>query len=356
MSKRKNKKKKKNSFFKTFFLILIIISIVAGVRLGVGIYLNGGGLEGFLITTFGGGKKLEDLDTIYVLLMGVSTDLKSELTDTLMVCGYNPKTDEAMMLSIPRDTFIGKNKNRAKGSDKINYLYSKGPEETLEAVREITGIDIKYYAIIKNDVLIKIVDVIGGVQFNVPINMKYDDPTQNLHINLKKGMQTINGEKAEQLLRFRHNNDGSTYPTEYGDNDYGRMRTQREFIKATISQTIKFKNITKINSIMKTIFDNLETNLSMEELLSYVPYASNIDLENLSMEQLPGQSELCNEVWIYIHDEEETEKLVDSMVDRLENGVPEVAEDENTSTNTSETVTSNASSNTATNTVSKSKK
>lgn len=329
------KRKKKKSNFKIIFLILIIISIVAGVKLGIGIYENGGGLEGFLITTFGSGKKLEDLDTIYVLLMGVSTDLKNDLTDTIMVCGYNPKTDEAMMLSIPRDTFIGKNKNRAKGSEKINYLYSKGPEYTLEAVKEITGIDINYYAVIKNDMLIQIVDVIGGVEFDVPINMKYDDPTQDLHINLKKGLQKIDGEKAEQLLRFRHNNDGSTYPVDYGDNDYGRMRTQREFIKATISQTVKFKNITKINSILKTIFNNLETNLNMDDVLDYIPYATDIDLENIMMEQLPGHSELCNGAWIYIYDKDETEELVTQIQDRLENGVPiEMEEATNTVSDT----------------------
>lgn len=326
------KKKKKHSFFKTFFLILIIISIIAGVKLGIGIYENGGGLEGFLVTTFGSGRKLEDLDTLYVLLMGVSTDLSNDLTDTIMVCGYNPKTDEAMMLSIPRDTFIGKNKDRARGADKINYLYSKGPEKTVEAVEELTGLDIPYYAVIKNDVLIQIVDVIGGVEFDVPIDMEYDDPTQDLHISLKKGLQKINGEKAEQLLRFRHNNDGSSYPVEYGDNDYGRMRTQREFIKATLSQTIKFKNITKVNSILKTIFNNVETNFSLEDAFSYIPYATNIDLENIAMEQLPGQSELCNGVWIYVHDAKATEKLVEEIENRLENGVEEVIETETTNT------------------------
>ena len=315
---RKNKKKK--SGFKYFFIILIIVSIIAGVKLGKGIYENGGGIEGFLVTTFGTGKKLEDLDTIYFLIMGVSTDLESELTDTIMLCGYNPKTDKAMMLSIPRDTFIGKNKNRAKGSDKINYLYSNGPESTLEAVKDITGIDIKYYAVVKNDVLVQLVNVIGGVEFDVPIDMKYDDPTQDLHIYLKKGLQKIDGEKAEQLLRFRHNNDGTTYPLEYGDNDYGRMRTQREFMKATSSQTIKLRNITKANSIIKTIFNNLDTNLSLEDVLSYAPYATDIDVENIKMEQLPGESELCNGVWIYIYDKKETQEIISEIKNILEYG------------------------------------
>ena len=76
--------------------------------------------------------------------------------------------------------------------------------------------------------------------------MKYDDPTQDLHIDLKAGVQMIDGEKAEQLLRFRKNNDGTSYPTEYGDNDTGRMRTQREFIMAVMNQTLKPENIFKI--------------------------------------------------------------------------------------------------------------
>ena len=325
-----SKKKKKNGF-KIFFIVLVIISILAGVRLGIGISQNGGGLEGFLVTIFGKGKKLEDLDTIYVLLMGVSTDIDSELTDTIMLCGYNPKTDQAMMLSIPRDTFIGKNKNRAKGSDKINSLYAKGPEATLEAVKEITGIDVEYYAVINNEMLIQMVDVIGGVEFDVPINMKYDDPTQDLHINLKKGLQKIDGEKAEQLLRFRHNNDGSSYPVEYGDNDFGRMRTQRQFMKATVSQTIKLKNLPKINSISKTVFNNLETNLSLDDALAYVAYASDVDLENMPMEQLPGKSEQCNGLWLFTYNKTETKELVEQMQDRLENGTV-LEEEDNTNT------------------------
>lgn len=332
---RKNKKKK--SGFKGILILLILISIISGVVFGIKIYENGGGLQGLLLTTLGASKKdLEDLDTIYVLVMGVSTDLEKDLTDTIMLCGYNPKTNQAMMLSIPRDTFTGKNKNRARASEKINSLYSKGVDESIEAVEEITGIDIDYYAVVKTDVLIDIVDLIGGVEFDVPIDMEYDDPTQDLHIDLEKGVQIIDGEKAEMLLRFRHNNDGTTYPAEYGDNDYGRMRTQREFLKATISQTIKFKNITKIKSLSEAIFDNLETNLKVEDVLPYMPYTVNIDLDNIVMEQLPGESELCNEIWIYIHDKEDTEQLIEEITNRLEYGVSDEVSSNNTETQTDE--------------------
>ena len=224
----RGKKVKKHSTFKTIFTLLVLIAIVSGIIFAVQVNENGGGAKGLLLTVLGSNKKnLEELDTIYGLVLGVSTDLESELTDTIILCGYNPKTNQAMMLSIPRDTFVGKNKNRAKGSDKINSLYTKGTNKTVEAVEELTGIDIDFYAVANNQLVIDVVDVIGGVNFEVPIDMDYDDPTQDLHIHLKQGMQKIDGEEAEQLLRFRHNNDGTSYPYEYGDNDYGRMRTQR---------------------------------------------------------------------------------------------------------------------------------
>ena len=97
--------------------------------------------------------------------------------------------------------------------------------------------------VIDNQALIKLVDVVGGVDFYVPMDMKYDDPSQDLYINLKEGQQTLNGDKAEQLLRYRHGNLDKktgrylgTYPEEYGGDDYGRMRSQREFMMATAKQ------------------------------------------------------------------------------------------------------------------------
>lgn len=316
------KKKKKKSAFKSILTLLVFIAIVSGIMFGVQVYQNGGGLQGVLLTVLGSNKKnLEDLDTVYILVMGVSTDLERDLTDTIILCGYNPKTNQAMMLSIPRDTFTGNNKNNAKGSDKINCLYSKGVDKIVAEVEEITNIDIDYYAVVKTDMLVEIVDEIGGVEFEVPIDMKYDDSTQNLHINLKKGMQIIDGEKAEMLLRFRHNNDGTTYSAQYGDNDYGRMRTQREFIKSTISEMLKLRNIAKIKTILNTVFSNLETNATVEDIIPYIPYGVNIDLENLVMEQLPGKSELCNNVWIYIHDKEETKKIIEEITNKLEDGI-----------------------------------
>ena len=302
-SKKESKQKKKHSI-RNFFILLFIIIIIVGILFYKKVQENGGGIEGVLCTILGQSvEDLENLEPIEVLLLGISEDLDSKLTDTIIVGTYNPQEQSINMLSIPRDTFIGKNKNTAKGSDKINSLYSrKGINSLLETVNKITNKDIKYYAVINNQALINLVDTIGGVYFDVPIDMDYDDPTQNLHIHLKKGYQLINGEKAEQLLRFRHNNDGTSYPSNYGDNDFGRMKTQRDFIEQTVKQTMDIKNILKSKKIIDAVFNNIETNINKNDLIPYIPKLVEIDTQNITSIQLPGKSDKYNDLWFFILD------------------------------------------------------
>ncbi len=313
MIKKKKTKKKKSimrAILKFIFFLMLIIGILAGIFY-YKVQQNGGGIKGALITAFGLSlEEVNNLQTINVLVLGVSEDIETLLTDTIIVCSYNPENNKASMISIPRDTFIGKNKNNAKATDKINSLYSKNPEKLLDKVSNIIGIKLDYYVVVNTNTLVQIVDIIGGVDFEVPINMDYDDNTQDLHIHLKKGMQRIDGMRAEQLLRFRHNNDGSSYPANYGDNDYGRMKTQREFMIEALKQSICIKNITKAKTIVNTIFDNIQTNLTIDDLLKYTPTAVEFNFDSIVSIQLPGQSEKCNELWFYVYNEKETEEMI----------------------------------------------
>lgn len=347
-NKKKNKKIKKKSKFRKvikIILILILISILSyGSWFAYMTYKNGGGLKGFLATAVGHDETtLENLDRINILVMGESgVGDGYKLTDTIMVCSYNPQNQEASIMSIPRDTYVGKkNKNVATqnylASYKMNAVYRNGAniEETVECVNTLTGLDIQYYVIIDTDALIELVDEIGGVTFTVPIDMDYDDSTQDLHIHLDAGEQLIDGEKAEQLLRFRHNNDGTTYPVSYGDNDLGRMRTQREFIQATMEQLLKVENIFKITQILNIAFNNIETNLDLDVIKDYIPYAVEFSSDNLKTGVLPGESELCNKVWIYTANKEETLELVEELFTDTEE-----TEEDGTLTNTDTDTTS----------------
>lgn len=298
------------NLFKLFFIILLIFIILFCFRT----YQNGWGVKGALMTAFMVSQDdIENLEPINIVLLGISEDLDSRLTDTIIVCSYNPKTTGVSMLSVPRDTFIGNSLESAKGSEKINALFSKNKEKFLNKISEITGIDVKYYAVINNDALIKIVDIIGGVNFEVPIDMDYDDPTQDLHIHLKKGMQLIDGEKAEQLLRFRHNNDGTSYPANYGDNDFGRMKTQRAFIEATVKQAITLKNGLKAKNIYNTILENVDTNYDVKDAKKYIPTLADFSFENIINNQLPGKSEKHNELWFFVYDSKKTKNLVTEL-------------------------------------------
>ena len=264
-NKKNNKEKKKMKKWKKVVLIILVILLIAGSAFAYKVHKNGGGLTGMLATVAGHDENTKkELGEFKCLILGISTDQADvDLTDTIMVASYNPNTQKATLLSIPRDTYTGKNAAKATAYEKINALYSRKhrPDETLAAVNEITGLNIKYYVVVQTEALIKLVDVIGGVTFNVPINMKYDDPTQDLHIDLKAGEQVLDGDKAEQLVRFRHNNNGTSYPEEYGDNDTGRMRTQREFIMQVIKQTAKPENIFKIGEILDVAKEYVITNI-----------------------------------------------------------------------------------------------
>lgn len=305
-----NKKKKKGGIGKKIAIIIILVVLVIGIFVGYRVYRNGGGLKGFLATAVGHDENtVKDLPKLYCLLLGKSQNL----TDTIMVAAYDPKEQQASILSIPRDTFIGDNKAKATAWDKINAVYQTGPENTLKEVNELTGLDIKYYLMVDTEAFRVLVDAIGGVKFNVPIDMDYDSKAQNLHIHLKAGEQILDGDKAEQVVRFRHNNDGSTYPASYGIEDIGRTKTQRAFLTALAKQALKAENLLKINEFIEIANQYVETNLDFNTIKDYVPYLTEFNMSELKTEYLPGQAELTNGVWIYSAYEQETKEIIDNL-------------------------------------------
>ncbi len=348
MSKKEKKKtKKKNKVLRVLLIILLMIILFIAGFVGYSTYKNGWGVKGMIQTAMGQDeKKLAELDPLTVLIMGVSEDISSKLTDTIMIASYNPKTQKATLFSIPRDTFIGKNKNTATSYDKINALYQSSPEKTLAAVNKITGLDIKYYVVISNNALVQLVDEIGGVEFDVPIDMNYDDSSQNLAIHLKKGKQKLNGEQAEGLVRFRKNNNGTSYPASYGDNDLGRMRTQREFITEVAKQTLQLKNITKIGSFVDIVKQNVTTNIkNWSTITDYVAYAVDFNTENIKTASLPGEAGYYNKLSFFIYDQKETDKLVKELFEE-QNGT---TEENDNPLNTTNGTNTNSSTNTTSN-------
>lgn len=319
--KKQVKKRKKKRFRVLKILLAVILSLLlafGGFVVYSG-YKNGWGLSNMIATVVGHDQNtLKNLDEFRVLLLGVSTDTSAVLTDTIMVASYNPRTQRASLLSIPRDTFVGKNESTANSYNKINALYQTSTDKILNAVNDLTGLDLQYYVVVDTEALIALVDEIGGVEFNVPIDMDYDDSSQDLHIHLKAGQQLLNGEQAENLVRFRHNNNGTSYPSSYGDNDIGRMRTQREFITQVAKQTIQLKNIGKIGNIVDIAYKYVETNVTLSVIKDYIPYAIEFNTENIQTGTLPGTNQKINGLWFLKANKTEAKELINQMFEIVE--------------------------------------
>ncbi len=369
----KEEKKRKHpilrGILKFFLVVIILIVLFVGGFIGYSTYKYGWGWTGLLKTAVGSTvEKPEELGEFRALILGVSKDISVDLTDTIIIASYNPTTQKATLLSIPRDTFVGESRARADSYDKINAIYQKeGAEGTLKRVNKLTGLNIKNYIVISNNALVELVDEIGGVEFDVPMNMYYTSKKQGLYINLKKGKQKLNGEQAEGLVRFRKGNKNgvyTTYSAEYGNDDFGRMRTQREFIKAVAKQTLKAKNIPKIHELIDIVKRNVKTNIKdWNQVKEYIPYAVNFNTDNLQSENIPGDSRRIpagTGLWFFLADEAKTEELVEEL---FKNEETKDLEDENTiSENTtsdsntlSNTTSSSASSKDTTNEKSKAK-
>ena len=309
----KAKTRQRKQIYVIITAITLLMIMIVGLFCGR-LVKNGLTLRGMLMTSIGQQEEdIQNLEPLYCLVMGISEDISTELTDTIMLCAYFPQEQKVSILSIPRDTFVGDDKDNTTSYDKINALYQKSPENTLEAVRKLTGVDVRNYVVINNNALEKVIDAVGGIYFDVPIDMWYDDPTQDLHIYINKGYQLLNGENAVKVLRFRHNNDMSTYPKEYGEQDLGRMRTQREFIKAAAEQILSSNNILKLNEILEIVFDNIQTNLSISELIKYIPSATEFNVENMKTEALPGVADYLGALSFFIVNENQSEQMVSSL-------------------------------------------
>lgn len=243
-------------------------------------------------------------EKINVLLLGIHPS--GLLTDFIMVAGYDPQKQTLSLLSVPRDTRVNGTIDR-----KINSAYAKRKDvnDVMDKVRDVTGLKIDKYILVDTKGFRNLIDGIGGVPFDVPLNMNYDDDEQNLHIHLKKGMQTLNGKKAEEFTRWRKNNDG----TGYFKGDEERVQTQQKFLAACLNQTLKPYNIIKIPQLAKIGFDNVKTNLQLTEMLAYADDVAKFKKENVTAATIVGEGRYIGIISYFIYDPDKTRELVDSM-------------------------------------------
>ena len=209
-------------------------------------------------------------------------------TDTMMLITFDTKNKTIDGMSLPRDTMI--NVDRKGSGHRLNavYNYNKGsdPDTQVEKgiaalkkeVGKLTGITPDFYVMVQWEAVGKMVDALGGVYFEVPFDMDYDDPTvgQDLHIHLKEGYQKLDGEQAMGLIRWRHNND---YSVQYPNGDLGRIQTQQAFLKAVAAECLKPATLLKAPALAEVFMENVTTDLSLGNLLAFAQLAAGMDAE-----------------------------------------------------------------------------
>lgn len=267
--------RKLKAYIRLTLTFILIFSIVAATAFAVVINMMDGKFLGYEI----GGENSKTY--VNVVLLGV--DKGGTRTDVIILGQLNMVENTINLLQIPRDTYVA---NNGRSDKKINSAWGAGKEkQVFKEIEMITGVDVDNYVLVDTSQFRNIIDDMGGVEFNVPINMNYDDPAQDLHIHLEKGLQVLDGDKAEQFVRFRKNNNGSGYAL----GDVERLEAQQGFIKAAIDKLFSLSSITKIPKLVSTFSNMIQTNMSNSKLLSYAPYIFKVDMENINIMTLAGE-------------------------------------------------------------------
>lgn len=235
-----------------------------------------------------------------VLLVG--TDRDGYRTDTMMIASYNNDDGSVHVMQIPRDTYVDGNGRRDK---KINSAYFSGIDQLRYEIQLAYGITIHRHLAVQLDGFVEMVDKLGGVEVDVPINMDYDDPYQDLHIHLNKGYQLLDGKKAEQFVRYRKNNDGTGYPM--GDID--RMKAQKNFIMALVQKVVSANGIAKIPELIEIAQQSIKTDMVYDEAYSYISTLLSIENSKITFLEAPGDMDYRWGGWYFFVDQKEAKQM-----------------------------------------------
>ncbi|HEY5587302.1 MAG TPA: LCP family protein [Ruminiclostridium sp.] len=241
-------------------------------------------------------------------------------TDTMIIAHYEPSTKQISLLTVPRDTKPSNNANY-----KINSVYylglnkyerskelseaekkHKAVEYATQTISNLTNIPIDYYIYLEISTVREIVDRLGGVYFDVPADLKYTDPTQDLYIDLKKGYQLLDGDKAEQLLRFRKpfslSRASADLKEYYDGSDLKRTEMQIKFLNELIQQKVNLLELPTLIPIIKYTFENVITNTSLTDTLSLFSAFTQASRPSMNTFKLYGLDKRINnaEYFIYI--------------------------------------------------------
>lgn len=285
---------------------VIIILVTLGLRLWikmpempvVGPQGSSGSSQGASVEL--GGGELPDIaqsgrqEGIYTFLVA-GRDVVSGSTDTILLLSYDINEKEIHGLNLPRDTMV----NTKANSKRLNSVYARnrgssdlaaserverGMTALKKEVANLTGITPDFYVLVEWEAIGELVEALGGVEFEVPFDMDYDDPYQDppLHIHQKAGLRTLNGEDAMEVIRWRKNNTGSS------GGDVARLAIQQDFLKAVVKTCLQSSTFLKVPELARIFTENVSTDLTVGNILAFAQAALGMDPEGgVSFETAP---------------------------------------------------------------------
>lgn len=244
----------------------------------------------------------------------VGCDSISGSTDIMMVVSYDVKGGEVSIVQIPRDTYITVDNinsvkinsayaayyNRAKRAD-LTDPETAALERLAYMIGDNFGIRIDYAASVEIDGFVDIINAIGGVWVDVPCDMKYSDPSQGLYIDLEKGPQKLDGEAAMCFVRYRSG---------YAMQDLGRQDALKIFMAALLRQMKESFSIKTVESIAEVVGESVLTTVDTADIIYFCKSLLTVDLAEINMLTLPGESTLANGAYVYVLYREDTAALI----------------------------------------------
>ena len=266
-----------------------------------------------------------------ILLMGIdSTDdvlQKNAIAngDTLILITFNPKTLNATMLSIPRDSYVPIACWSGKPENKITHAAAYGNDCMINTIEEYFDTTIDYYAKINFKGLVKLVNAVGGVEVDVPKELCTDDSSRGREVCIHEGHQLLNGEEALVFARNRK---------QLANGTFGREEHQQELIMALVNKMKDIKDVSKFMEILNTVSDNLDTNLTTKQILSFYNVGKDIvkrslssddaDLVNIQRLFLQGEGQMIYDerarmvLWDYVPNKSSRKDIIQAMKENLE--------------------------------------
>ena len=254
------------------------------------------------IQTISNGRERKSKYCYNILLYGVDNDAGG--SDTNMLMRFDAVNKTVDVVSLPRDTLMS-------NGHKLNSSYNNGGTEKLRSnIEDMLGVPVDFYVSVDLKGFIALIDQIGGVDFDVPCDMDYDDPYQDLHIDFKAGLQKLNGQQAMEVVRFRHNHDNTGYG---GRQDLGRIGTQQAFLKTVAQKLMKLENVP---AMAETFLKYVKTDLTLGNLMWLANQALSMGgMDAISFATLPGDGAgWYKGMSVYALDPEQVLEMTNSML------------------------------------------